>query len=159
MLFSAVIAEDHDVTRRGVRSILETRMEARVAATTRDGLEVPSLLEEHAPDLMEGIRAVVNGRRYLGEGLSDALLDLTEEAASAESRHEQLTSREREVLQLTGEGLTSKEIADQLYISHRTVEKHREHIREKLDLDHSMEMVRYVLEHTPNPEGNEAVAV
>jgi DNA-binding NarL/FixJ family response regulator len=52
MLFSAIIAEDHDVTRRGVRSLLETEMEARVSATTRDGLEVPALLDEHNPDLL-----------------------------------------------------------------------------------------------------------
>lgn len=218
MLFSVVIAEDHDVTRRGVRSLLETQTEGRVEATTNDGLDVRPLLEEHDPellildlglpglngldvlhelqpedvnvlvlsmkdddnyvtealrkgalgyvlkgspasDLIEGIRAVVKGERYLGDGLSDSLLETSADADLPTSRHERLTEREREILQMTGEGLTSKEVGEKLYISHRTVEKHRENIREKLDLDNAMEMVRYVVEHTPTPDGHKAVAV
>jgi len=221
MLFSVVIAEDHDVTRRGVRSVLENRMEARVSATTRDGLEVKSLLDEHNPellildlglpglngldilqqvdtgrngpnvlilsvkdedayvsealnsgasgyvlkgspatDLISGIRTVMSGERYLGNGLSDTLLRTDPQTdATAKERYEELTSREREVLQLTAEGLTSKEIGEKLHISHRTAQKHQQNIREKLDLRNSAEMVRYVVEHNPTPDGNEVVAV
>ena len=221
MLFSAVIAGDHDVTRRGVHSLLENQMEARVSATTRNGLEVLPLLDEHDPDLlildlglpglngldilreirterqdldilvlsikdedeyvaealnngasgyvlkgspaedlMEGIRTVMRGEQYLGKGLSPSLLDTDPSGNEhAKDRHESLTEREREILQLTGEGLTSKEIAEEIYISHRTVEKHRQNIREKLDLRNSMEMVRYAVEHSPTPEGNSKVSV
>jgi DNA-binding NarL/FixJ family response regulator len=221
MLFSAIIAEDHDVTRRGVRSLLETEMEARVSATTRDGLEVPALLDEHNPDLlildiglpglngldilheikterqdleilvlsikdedayvqeafsngasgyvlkgapaeelMDGIRAVMNGETYLGDGLPDSLLETDPSVdEDVRDRHEVLTEREREVLQLTGEGLTSKEIGRALHISHRTVDKHRQNIREKLGLRNSMEMVRYALEQNPTPDGNGDVSV
>jgi len=215
MLFSAVIAEDHDVTRRGVRSLLESQMEGRVCATTRDGLEVQPLLDEHDPDLlildlglpglngldilhelntdrqdldilvlsvkdddeyvvealrngasgyvlkgapaeelMGGIRAVLKGEQYLGNGLPDTLVEQDPSVdEEVRDRHEILTDREREVLQLTGEGLTSKEIAEKLYISHRTVDKHRQNIREKLELDNAMEMVRYALKQNPVPEG------
>ena len=221
MLFSAVIAEDHDVTRRGVRSILENRMEARVSATTRDGLEVQPLLDEHSPDLLildlglpglngldilqeidttaqqlrvlvlsikdddsyvsealnsgasgyvlkgapaedliEGIESVMRGERYLGNGLSNTLLQTDPDTDEmAQDRHEALTSREREILQLTAEGLTSKEIGEKLHISHRTAQKHQQNIREKLDLRNAVEMVRYVVEHNPTPEGSEAVTV
>ena len=52
MLISAVVAEDHDLTRRGIESLLEDQLNARVPATTGDGLEVVPLLEEHTPDLL-----------------------------------------------------------------------------------------------------------
>jgi len=52
MLISSLIAEDHDLTRQGIRSLLEDRLGARVCATTGNGLDVFSLLQEHEPDLL-----------------------------------------------------------------------------------------------------------
>lgn len=52
MLASTVIAEDHDLTRQGIRSLLEHRLDASVVAATGDGLEAFPLVEEHEPDLL-----------------------------------------------------------------------------------------------------------
>jgi DNA-binding CsgD family transcriptional regulator len=53
------------------------------------------------------------------------------------------SGREREVLQLTAEGYTSKETGERLHISYRTVDKHRENIRAKLGLDSTVQMAAY----------------
>ena len=122
MLISALVAEDHDLTRKGIRSLLEDRLGARVAA----------------------VRAAFAGNRYLGSGLSEEIL--ASRGAGEEGsgdRYDRLTDREREVLQLTAEGYTSKEIGERLYISHRTVDKHRENIQSKLGLSGTVEMTAY----------------
>jgi len=58
----------------------------------------------------------------------------------------QLTSREMEVLQLIAEGAANKQIADELKISIKTVEKHREHLMQKLDLHETASLTRYAIE-------------
>ena len=58
-----------------------------------------------------------------------------------------LTPREQEVLQMTAEGLTSSQIAERLFISPRTVEKHRSNLMSKLGLHRQSEVVRYAVEH------------
>lgn len=208
MLLSALIAEDHDMTRQGIRSVLEDRLDARVCAATGDGLEVFSLLQEHNPDLLvldlglphlnglnvlrkiqestlsvqvvvlsmhaediyvskafelgtsgyvlkgapqeeltSAIRAAVRGDRYLSNELSDAVLESQSGEAGAGDRYENLTDREREVLHLTAEGYTSREIGERLHISHRTADKHRENIRSKLELKNVAEMTAYAHQH------------
>lgn len=57
-----------------------------------------------------------------------------------------LSQREKEVLKLIAEGYKSKEIADQLYISIKTVEKHRSHVREKLNLHNTSALTKYAIE-------------
>lgn len=52
MLISVLVAEDHDITREGLRSFLTEQLEARVVATTGDGLDVAPLVEKHEPDLL-----------------------------------------------------------------------------------------------------------
>jgi DNA-binding CsgD family transcriptional regulator len=61
-------------------------------------------------------------------------------------RYESLTAREREVFHLSAEGLTSAQVAEQLFISPRTVEKHRENFMAKLDLRSQLEVVRFAVE-------------
>jgi DNA-binding NarL/FixJ family response regulator len=59
-----------------------------------------------------------------------------------------LSDRELEVFQMIGRGLSVKEIAQQLFLSAKTVEVHREHIKEKLGLRSSAELLRYAVVHT-----------
>ena len=56
-----------------------------------------------------------------------------------------LTHREREVLQLSAEGLTSQQIGERLFISRRTVEKHRENLMSKLQLQNQSDLIRFAI--------------
>jgi DNA-binding NarL/FixJ family response regulator len=58
-----------------------------------------------------------------------------------------LTTRQREILQLVAEGFSAKEIADQLHVSHRTVEFHKAKIMEQLNLHTTADLVRYAIAH------------
>jgi DNA-binding NarL/FixJ family response regulator len=59
-----------------------------------------------------------------------------------------LSDRELEIFQMIGRGLSIKEIAQQLFLSSKTVEVHREHVKEKLGLRSSAELLRYAVIHT-----------
>lgn len=87
-------------------------------------------------ELYEALHAVVNGRRYFSKELLDSLDIASLERRARErvprSGVELLTQREREVLQLIGEGRSNQQIADELSVSIKTVEAHRSHLRDKL---------------------------
>ena len=99
-------------------------------------------------DLMEALRKAYRGEVFLYPSAIKKLLGEYLKATSASDqagREEKLTTREREVLKLTAEGFTNKEIAEKLVISSKTVDTYRQRIMEKLDLHHRAELVRYAL--------------
>jgi DNA-binding NarL/FixJ family response regulator len=87
-------------------------------------------------DLVEAVRAAMRGDR--SDSRSIARGDLSR-------REEPLTSREQEVVKLVAEGYSSKEIADTLVISEKTVERHRANVLEKLGIRGRVEMTRYAI--------------
>ena len=92
-------------------------------------------------ELVRAITAVANGRKFLSAEVADTVIDsYLGNVPKAGSTLSLLASREREVLQALAEGSSSKEIAQQLGISVRTVETHRSNIMGKLDL-HSIAML------------------
>jgi two-component system, NarL family, nitrate/nitrite response regulator NarL len=96
------------------------------------------LKDSPAEDIVEAIHAVCAGRPYLSAGLT---------AAAAPSRGEApLTPREREVLALIADGLSSREIGERLTMGVRTVETHRTNLRRKLDLPSAAALVRYAVQ-------------
>ena len=94
-------------------------------------------------ELTDAIRAAMTGEKYVSSDLSEDLITPDSTGSTVEDRYQTLTDREREVLQLTAEGNTSREIGERLGISHRTVEKHRENIQAKLELRNTVEMAAY----------------
>jgi DNA-binding CsgD family transcriptional regulator len=76
---------------------------------------------------------------------------------------DRLSDRELEILELTGQGRKTREIADALHISIKTVQAHREHIKEKLDLSDGLSLARFAVNwvesnaHTPSPAGGRGV--
>lgn len=100
----------------------------------------------HADELLRAVRTVVQGKRYLSSDLPEHLRQSATHAAQTSTRYENLTDREREVLQLIAEGLTSREIGERLFISHRTVEKHRQNLMAKLEVNNTAEIVRFALQ-------------
>jgi two-component system response regulator NreC len=103
------------------------------------------MLKEAADaELVQAIREVAAGGRYVHPTLGARLAQAEVEAARRES-DDPLSDREREVLRLLALGHTNQEIAKQLYISVRTAETHRAHIMQKLRIATRAELVRYAL--------------
>ncbi len=103
------------------------------------------VLKESADDeLVQAVRAAAEGRTYLNPELG---AKLAAEPPAAPGPPDDLTERELEVLRLIALGHTNGEIADQLYLSVRTIESHRAHIQQKLRRTTRAELVRYALDH------------
>ena len=107
------------------------------------GFVLKSDTEEH---LIAALNALSIRRPYFSGAISDALLHQFLESKPATSETI-LTHREREVVQQVAEGRINKEIAHRLSISVKTVETHREHLKQKLGLVSSGELLRYAIEH------------
>lgn len=105
------------------------------------------LTKENAPEeLVKAIRKVVSGGKYISPRLAETLaFDL--DTASDRPRHETLSDREFQVMQLMAAGKTLMEIAEELSLSAKTVSTYRTRLLEKLNLKSNAELMRYVLEH------------
>ena len=98
-------------------------------------------------DVVEASRAAMRGEPFIYPAAVTALIrDYLERAASGENTPEDpLTPRELEVVKLIAEGLTSEEIGEQLFISRKTVDRHRENVLEKLGMRNRVELTRYAI--------------
>jgi two-component system, NarL family, response regulator NreC len=106
------------------------------------------LKESNMSDLTRAIQEVVEGRHYLSSPLSEHAISAYKEKTKGVSLdlYNTLTTREREVLHLVIEGLTSQKIAARLFISTRTVESHRANLMQKLSLKSKDDLIRYALQ-------------
>jgi two-component system response regulator NreC len=105
------------------------------------GVRAYVLKEAADAELVQAVRSAAAGDTYLQPALGARL------AAGAGGREaDELSERERDVLRLIALGHTNAEVAEQLYISIRTVESHRAHIQQKLRLSSRAELVRYALD-------------
>jgi DNA-binding NarL/FixJ family response regulator len=122
--------------------------EEYVAQILRAGASGYVIKEAAASDLVSAIHAVHGGGAFLYPSVAKMVVDdylQRVEAEGDEEPYEQLTDREREVLQLIAEGYTNKEIAGLLYLSVKTVQTHRAHIMEKLNLHDKGELIKYAI--------------
>ena len=107
------------------------------------------LLKESAEtDLVRAVRAVAGGRTYFSPAIAHTLLEdyvrrLQQEGV--QDSYDLLTDREKEVLQLLAEGKSNKEVAQILNLSPHTVETHRTHFMQKLNLHNTAEIVIYAM--------------
>lgn len=215
MAVTVLIADDHAVTRQGLRAVLDERLGAQVVAEARDGLDTLRMLEEHTPDvlildlalpglngldvlaqaerrspatrvvvlsmhsddsyvvqafrhgaaayvlkgagadeLVAAVQAALEGSTYVSIALPDVLIEKAQADPDTGSsdRYDLLTDREREVFQLVAEGYTSREIGERLYISRRTVDKHRQNAMAKLNLRNQADAIRFALQRGLIPE-------
>lgn len=111
--------------------------------------------EAGAEKLLQGIRQVLSGRVYVSERMSAKLLDsLTgHRPRGSNSPIEKLSDREFEVFQLIGQGRSTRDIAEQLHLSPKTVDVHRSHIKEKLDLKDATSLVRHAVRWVETQDG------
>ena len=106
------------------------------------------LKQAAASELLSAIREAQDGRLFLSPMISDRYLGRELPAGESPAKlFGSLTSRQREVLQLVAEGKPAKEIAALLYISVKTVEFHKKHLLDELQLRSTAELIRYAVEH------------
>ena len=204
-----LLADDHNVMRKGLRLLLESESDFTVVGEAADGRQAVAKAEETKPDvavldiampnlsgieaaqriisecphtavvilsmhsdegyvlralkagakgyllkdsaegdLIAAIRIVCQGKTFFSPEISKMLVeDYIREIRTrgVDDSYELLTSREREILQLSAEGRTNKEIAAALNLSPYTVETHRRNLLEKLDLHSAAELILYAV--------------
>jgi two-component system response regulator NreC len=145
-----------DATRQIVKRLPQTRVlilsmhaeEAYVVQALQAGAHGYVLKDSAAQELLRAIGVIAEGKSFFSPGVARVMLNdyvrrLSEQGVA--DRYDLLSDREREVFQLVAEGRSSKEIAALLSVSPTTVETHRAHIMQKLDLHNTAELVLYAV--------------
>ncbi len=103
--------------------------------------------QEASESVIEALHHILAGNIYVSSKIMNKMVNkLTGKPGSADiSATNRLTNRELEVLTLIGKGLSAAEIAEKLHISAKTIGTYRERLKEKLDLKHGAELVRYAV--------------
>jgi DNA-binding NarL/FixJ family response regulator len=114
----------------------------------RAGAEGYVMKHEAMVNVIHAIHEVFNGRPYLSPAMAAQVITKFAHRESEEETDavERLSDRELEILELIGKGKDVREIAKLLHLSPKTVETHRSHIKDKLDLKNSREVARFALQ-------------
>ena len=121
--------------------------EPYVLEALKNGASGYVLKDSSGTDLIQAVRMVASGQRYLSPPLSERAVEayMKKSQDSSFDAYDGLTDREREVLQLAAEGLSNPDVAARLSISPRTVETHRANLMRKLGLKTQTDLIRYAL--------------
>jgi DNA-binding NarL/FixJ family response regulator len=145
-----------DATKHILQALPETRVlvlsasaeHGDVLDAVKNGASGYLVKSASAEDLDDAVRRTADGDAVFSAGLAGLLLGeyrrLNDEP---EPDAPKLTARETEVLRLVARGLTARQIASRLVLSHRTVENHVQNTLRKLQLHNRVELVRYAIEH------------
>jgi DNA-binding NarL/FixJ family response regulator len=130
--------------------ILSSYMEDdQIMAALRAGASGYVVKKSDVTELLLGIQSVHRGNTYFSSAISDSvpISEFLWQAKKGDGKasYELLTSREREVLQLIAEGHSNQRIADDLFISVKTVEAHKAHIMSKLHAQNRTDLIRYAI--------------
>src|SRR5437016_5949779 len=114
----------------------------------RAGAEGYVMKHEAMANVIQAIREVLSGRPYLSPAMAAQVITkfAHRQAEGEADAVERLSDRELEILELIGKGKEVREIAKLLHLSPKTVETHRAHIKDKLDLKNSREVARFALQ-------------
>lgn len=119
---------------------------AYVNEAFRAGASGYLLKRSAAMELLQAVQAVMSGNFYITPIISkDLVTALLKLGPSRLTTLDDLTTKQREILQLVAEGFSAKAIAEQLGVSHRTVEFHKAKIMEQLDLHTTADLVKYAI--------------
>lgn len=102
--------------------------------------------QEATEKVIDAIRCVLDGHVYLSPEMTDRLVVGKLNRDPSQTTVERLSDRELEVFQLIGQGHSTREIAEQLHLSVKTIETHREHIKNKLSLKNGAELSRHAVQ-------------
>ena len=123
--------------------------EEYVLSALRAGADGYVLKDAGRDELVTAVKKVLEGKRYLSPDISDKVIEGYLEgrrSSKDQTPWDTLTQREREILKLIAEGYKNKEIAEQLFISLKTVEKHRSNLMRKLDLHNTAALTAFAME-------------
>lgn len=131
--------------------VLVTSMHSRVdyiAESFRAGASGYMVKESAGHGLMKALECVAGGTYFLDSSVSHQVVSEIIRASDTKAKiidasYKSLTAREQEITRMLAEGLSSREIAEQLFISQKTVENHRTNIMNKHELQSPLELVRY----------------
>jgi DNA-binding NarL/FixJ family response regulator len=103
-------------------------------------------------EIIDAIHSVYNNNEYYSESISKVILKSYVQKAKTsdnlpERAEDKLSSREIEILKYFAGGMSNQEIADKLFISIRTVESHKNHIMQKLELKSTVELIKYAIKN------------
>jgi DNA-binding NarL/FixJ family response regulator len=142
-----LVAQDPSV---GVILVTMYREQKLFTQALEAGVKGYVLKDSAVTDIISCIKAVAAGQNYASPELTTYLVNRVRQAESAGSFHsdlEALTTTELRILSLLAEYKTSKEIAQELFISPRTVDTHRNNICQKLNIHGSHALVKFALQH------------
>src|SRR5437868_2462454 len=131
---TVLIVDDHPLLRRGLRDVLAETPRYRIVGEASDGDEALRLLVPIKPEIL-----ILDAGSRRSERVRSLLL--------IKPQLESLTPAERRILKLIGEDYTSKEIADRLRLSVRTVDNHRQHICNKLKLHGTHSLLKFAFDN------------
>jgi len=124
------------------------KAEEYVLGTFQAGADGYLLKESTHVELVTAVNKVLSGKRYITPEISEKVIEgylEGKKTLKSKTSFETLTSREREILKLIAEGYRNKEIADDLCISVKTVEKHRANLMEKLNLHNVQALTAFAI--------------
>ena len=111
----------------------------------RAGAKAYVMKKESPSKVVDAIRKIIQGEIYVSPSVADQVLHqiVSGPGNVSTSPVDRLTDRELEVVQLIGRGLSSREVAESLHLSVKTIESHRAHVKEKLSLRNATELVQF----------------
>jgi len=120
-----------------------------ILASLDAGADGYMLKDASQNELLMAVEYVLNGKMFLSPSISDKVVEAylqNKKGDTSATGLDNLTAREREILKLIAEGNTNKKIADHLFISLKTVEKHRANLMQKLDLHNTAALTSFAIE-------------
>ncbi|MBQ3655435.1 MAG: response regulator transcription factor [Bacteroidales bacterium] len=149
-----IIALKMKFPKTSILIVADSQREDIVAKTIKAGAKGFLTIDSEASDLIQAIYTIRGGHDFYSESITHILLQKYLTNMKPESGNDTdeynddssaLSSRQIEILKLWGDGLTNQEIADALFISVRTVETHKNHIMQKLNLKSSVDLMKFAI--------------
>ena len=156
-----LLVDDHPLLRHGLRDVIGKKPRFKIIGEASDGAEAMKqmaalkpqvvILDNAATDVVIALEKVERGESFISASMLEAgkrRSDRVKELLLSKPQIEALTPAERRILKLIGEDLTSKEIADRLKLSVRTVDNHRQHICNKLKLHGTHSLLKFAFDNS-----------
>lgn len=121
--------------------------EQYLSAAVQAGVDGYLLKNSSSAELFTAVESLMAGQNYFSQAVSSMLANATRSSLVGGDPLDKLSGRERQVLKLAAQGHPNQDIADALFVSVKTVEKHKTNIKKRLGLRSSLELAAFCLEH------------